>query len=89
MAITPHDSTGTTFAFGGTTFTVTSITYSITDQAAADALPRSTAVGYYGPLSLHEHNDHAYLSAAQAAHRALHDVELVDTTPASVVEDPW
>ena len=61
----------------------------ITDQAAADALPRSTAVGYYGPLSLHEHNDHAYLSAAQAAHRALHDVELVDTTPASVVEDPW
>ena len=38
MAITPHDSTGTTFAFGGTTFTVTSITYSITDQAAADQI---------------------------------------------------
>jgi hypothetical protein len=38
MAITPHDSTGTTFAFGGTTFTVTSITYSITDNAATDQI---------------------------------------------------
>jgi hypothetical protein len=38
MPITPHDSTGTTFAFGGTTFTVTSITYSISDQAAADQI---------------------------------------------------
>jgi hypothetical protein len=38
MAITPHDSTGTNFSFGGTTFTVTSITYSITDQAAADQI---------------------------------------------------
>ena len=38
MAITPHDSTGTTFSFGGTNFTVTNITYSITDQAAADQI---------------------------------------------------
>lgn len=38
MAYTPHDSTGTTFSFGGTNFTVTSITYSITDQAAADQI---------------------------------------------------
>lgn len=38
MPYTPHDSSGTTFAFGGTTFTVTSITYSITDQAAADQI---------------------------------------------------
>lgn len=38
MAITPHDSSGTTFSFGGTNFTVTSITYSITDQAAADQI---------------------------------------------------
>jgi len=38
MAITPHDSTGTTFSFGGTNFTVTSITYSVTDQAAADQI---------------------------------------------------
>lgn len=38
MAYTPHDSSGTTFSFGGTNFTVTSITYSITDQAAADQI---------------------------------------------------
>ena len=39
MPYTPHDgASGTTFAFGGTTFTVTSITYSITDQAAADQI---------------------------------------------------
>jgi hypothetical protein len=29
MATTPHGSSGTTFAFGGTTFTVTSITYTL------------------------------------------------------------
>jgi hypothetical protein len=29
MATTPHSGSGTTFAFGGTTFTVTSITYTI------------------------------------------------------------
>ena len=38
MPYTPHDSSGTTFAFGGTTFTVTSITYSITDNAATDQI---------------------------------------------------
>ena len=38
MAITPHDSSGTTFTFAGTGYTVTSITYSITDQAAADQI---------------------------------------------------
>ena len=38
MAITPHDSTGTTLSFAGTNYTVTSITYSITDQAAADQI---------------------------------------------------
>lgn len=38
MPYTPHDSSGTTFVFGGTTFTVTSITYSISDQAASDQI---------------------------------------------------
>ena len=38
MAYTPHDSSGTTFAFAGTNYTVTSITYSITDQAASDQI---------------------------------------------------
>jgi hypothetical protein len=38
MAITPHDGSGTTFSFAGTNYTVTSITYSITDNAATDAI---------------------------------------------------
>jgi hypothetical protein len=38
MPYTPHDSTGTNFVFDGATYTVTSITYSITDQAAADQI---------------------------------------------------
>lgn len=38
MAYTPHDSSGTTFTFNGSGYTVTSITYSITDQAAADQI---------------------------------------------------
>jgi hypothetical protein len=38
MAITPHDSTGTTLSFAGTNYTVTSITYSITDAAASDQI---------------------------------------------------
>jgi hypothetical protein len=38
MPYTPHDSSGTTFTFAGSAYTVTSITYSITDQAAADQI---------------------------------------------------
>lgn len=38
MPITPHDSTGTTFSFAGTNYTVTSITYTITDAAASDQI---------------------------------------------------
>jgi hypothetical protein len=38
MAYTPHDSTGTTFSFAGTNYTVTNITYSVTDQAASDQI---------------------------------------------------
>lgn len=38
MAITPHDSLGTNFSFSGATYTVTSITYSITDNAATDQI---------------------------------------------------
>lgn len=34
MPYTPHDSTGTTFTFAGTGYTVTSITYSISDNNA-------------------------------------------------------
>lgn len=38
MPITPHDSSGTTFSFAGSNYTVTSITYSITDNAATDQI---------------------------------------------------
>lgn len=38
MAYTPHDSSGTNFVFSGATYTVTSITYSITDNAATDQI---------------------------------------------------
>jgi len=38
MPITPHDGSGTTFSFAGTNYTVTSITYSITDNAATDQI---------------------------------------------------
>jgi len=40
MAVTPHDSSGTTFVFGGTTFTVTSITLTIgsTGGGGGDAI---------------------------------------------------
>lgn len=41
MAYTPHDGSGTTFSFGGTNYTVTSITYSITDPNATDAIDLS------------------------------------------------
>lgn len=38
MASTPHDSSGTNFVFGGSTYTVTNITYSLTDVNAADTI---------------------------------------------------
>lgn len=38
MAATPHDSLGTTFSFGGTAYTVSSITYTLTDPNATDTI---------------------------------------------------
>lgn len=39
MSITPHDGTGgTTFTFGGTAFTVTSIVYNLADPATDDKI---------------------------------------------------
>jgi hypothetical protein len=38
MASTPHDSTGTTFTFAGTGYTVTSITYSLSDVTGGDTI---------------------------------------------------
>lgn len=36
MAFTPHDGSGTTFSFASVNYTVTSITYSISDSNATD-----------------------------------------------------
>lgn len=38
MAATPHDSTGTVFSFGGTSFTVTNIVVTNTDPAADNTI---------------------------------------------------
>ena len=38
MAVTPHDSTGTTLSFGGTNFTVTLIVYNLADPATDDTI---------------------------------------------------
>lgn len=36
MAATPHDGSGTTFSFSGTTFTVTNLVYNLSDTTAGD-----------------------------------------------------
>ena len=38
MAATPHDSSGTTFSFGGTNFTVTNLVYNLTDTGGGDQI---------------------------------------------------
>lgn len=38
MATTPHDGSGTALSFGGTIYTVTNITYSLTDTNANDTI---------------------------------------------------
>jgi hypothetical protein len=42
----------------------------IEDQAAADAVPRNVTIGFYGPLSLREGSDPAWIEAAEQAYRA-------------------
>lgn len=38
MAVTPHDSTGTTITFGAVNYTVTNLVYNLTDVNAADTI---------------------------------------------------
>jgi hypothetical protein len=42
----------------------------IEDQAAADAVPRNVTIGFYGPLSIREGTDPAWIEAAEQAYRA-------------------
>lgn len=58
----------------------------ITTQAVADALPRSTSIGFYGPLALHEPKDQRMVDLAEAAHRKA--TAIVIEQPAEV-EDPF
>lgn len=51
----------------------------LTDQAAIDALPRQTTIGFYGPLSLHEPKDQQWVAAAEAAY---HRATAIEAAPA-------
>jgi hypothetical protein len=53
----------------------------ITTQAEVDKLPRSTTIGFYGPISLEQANDEAMIAKAEAAYKAWQDnqrTELAD-----------
>lgn len=60
----------------------------ITTQADADALPRTTSVGFYGPLTLHEPKDQALVEEAEAAYRKATAVVL-DAPSSDGDEEPW
>ncbi len=45
----------------------------ITSQAEVDKLPRSTTIGFYGPISLEQANDEAMVARAEAAYKAWQD----------------
>lgn len=57
----------------------------ITDQAAADAVPRGTTVGFYGPLTLHEPKDDEWVAKAEAAYRDATAITLA--VPAAPVDE--
>jgi hypothetical protein len=63
----------------------------ITDQATADDVPRSTTIGYYGPLTLHEPKPDGaeWVAKAEAAYLDATAITLAPTAPAGDVEDPW
>lgn len=47
----------------------------ITSQAEVDKLPRSTTVGFYGPITLETPTDEAMVAQAEAAYRAWQDAQ--------------
>ena len=50
----------------------------ITDQAAADAIPRGTSVGFYGPVTVHEPKDAEWVTKAEDAYRAATAIPAAD-----------
>lgn len=63
----------------------------ITDQATADDVPRTTTIGYYGPLTLHEPKPDGaeWVAKAEAAYLDATAITLAPAAPAGDVEDPW
>lgn len=49
----------------------------ISDQAEVDRLPRSTTVGFYGPIRIEPGSDPAVIAAAEAAYRAWQDSQRI------------
>ena len=47
----------------------------IVDQAVADAVPRGTSLGFYGPVTIHAHRDDEWVTKAEAAYHALTAIE--------------
>lgn len=60
----------------------------ITDQATADATPRGTSLGFYGPVTIHEPKEQVWVEAAEKAWHEWKDgtaiaadTDFVDTDP--------
>lgn len=58
----------------------------VTDQTQAEAIPRGTTVGFYGPITLHEPTDPAWVTAAEEAYHAATAIVLEEQPAAA---DPW
>lgn len=61
----------------------------ITDQAVADGVPRSTTIGFYGPLTLHEPKDDEWVAKAEAAYREATAITLAVPAPADEDDAPF
>lgn len=63
----------------------------ITDQATADAVPRGTTVGFYGPLTLHEPKPDGaeWVAKAEEAYREANAIQLAPAAGAVDDEEPF
>lgn len=64
----------------------------ITDQAAADAIPRGTSVGFYGTTTLHLPKDEAWVQRAEAAFNEWKDgtrTSLAGNTGDDIDDEPF
>jgi len=50
----------------------------ISDQAEAERLPRSTTIGFYGPITLEAGADPAVIAAAESAYQAWQDNQRIE-----------